>query len=207
MSRRFAENGDRVPRVVLLDTVPNLASVPTLRRALLYAVENAVRSGPRSLVPWLKFNWSVRVLRRGRETLDGLDALNLGFGRVEQFGFVNLWTHFTEVAQRYEFTRYDVDVVIAKAQEVFPGWPWHYKWRGKVTGSIDAVIVPGNHYEMFTTENAPILARLIAPYLVEGLPAHDDRPTKSSSWRRRAAESGGDTEHPPNTHRKQWITV
>ena len=167
MSRLFAETGDRVPRVVLLDTVPNLAAIPTLRRALLNAVANAVRYGPASLVPWLKFNWSVRVLRRGRETLDDLDSLNLGFGRVEQFGFVNLWTHFTELAQRYEFTRYDVDVVIAKAQTVFPGWPWHYKWRDKVTGSIDTVIVPGDHYEMFTPDNAPVLARLIAPFLVD----------------------------------------
>jgi thioesterase domain-containing protein len=133
--------------------------VPSLRRALLYAVENAVRSGPsvaRALVAVQLVG--CRVLAAGRETLDSLDALNLGLGRVEQFGFVNLWTHFTEVAQRYEFTRYDVDVIVAKAQKVFPGWPWHYKWRGKVTGSIDTVIVPGDHYEMFTTENAPVLA-------------------------------------------------
>ena len=138
------------------------------------------RKGPASIMPWLRFNWSVRVLRRGRETLDGLDALDLGLGRVEQFGFVNLWTHFTEVAERYEFTRYDVDVVIAKAQEVFPGWPWHYKWRDKVTGSIDTVIVPGDHYEMFTPDNAPVLARLIAPYLVDARP-QDGRPTNRSS--------------------------
>jgi acyl transferase domain-containing protein len=167
MSRIFVESGDRVPRVVLLDTVPSLAEVPSLGRALLYAVENAVRSGPASLVPWLRFNWECRVLRRGRPTLDDLDALDGELGGVEQFGFVNLWTHFTEVAQRYEFTRYDVDVIVAKAQEVFPGWPWHYKWRGKVSGAIDTVIVPGDHHKMFTEDNAPVLARGIAPYLVD----------------------------------------
>jgi thioesterase domain-containing protein len=166
MSRLFGRAGDRVPRVVLLDTIPPLRRSPTFARATLSAAVNAVRHGPAAVLPWVKFNWSVRVLRHSRETLDGLDALNLGFGRVEQFGFVNLWTHFTEVAGRYKPGQYDVDVVIAKAQTVFPGWPWHYMWRDKVTGSIDYVIVPGDHHEMFTTDNAPVLAHLIAPFLV-----------------------------------------
>jgi thioesterase domain-containing protein/acyl carrier protein len=166
MSRLFAKSGDRVPRVVLLDTLPSLGDVP-FRRALWHAAANAVRSGPASVLPWVRLNWSQRVLRRGHETLDDLDALNLGLGRVEQFGFSNLWEHFTAVANRYEMAQYDVDIVIAKAQKVFPAWPWHYHWRANVTGSIDTFIVPGDHFEMFTPENAPVLAGLIAPYLVD----------------------------------------
>ena len=192
MSRLFAQSGDRVSRVVLLDTVPSLAAAPWLVPSLFHVVANAVRTGPASVVPWFRFNFARKVLRRGDVTLDDLDAMNLGFGRVEQFGFVNLWVHFTKVAERYEFTHYDVDVIIAKAQTVFAEWPWHYKWRGKVTGSIDTVIVPGGHFEMFTADHAPILARLIAPYLVDtpqspaGGPAarNGSRSAVTALWRR-----------------------
>ena len=167
MSRIFEHCGERVPRVVLLDTVPRLADAPSASRALLHVAANCLRSGPRSILPWLRHTWT-RIAHGDSSTpLDDQDVKSLGFEHVEELGYVDLWEQFTEAAARYEFRHYDVDVVIAKAQRVFPQWPWHYQWRGTITGAIDTVIVPGDHFEMFTADNAPILARAIAPYLID----------------------------------------
>ena len=78
---------------------------------------------------------------------------------------VNLADHFERVIEAYQFSTYEVDVVIAKAEKVYPAWPWHYGWKGRVLGRIDTFVSPGNHFEMFTSENAPVLARQLEPYL------------------------------------------
>ena len=62
-----------------------------------------------------------------------------------------------EVAESCESTPFDVDVVTANAQEVFP--EWHNSRRGKVTGSTDTVVAPRDHSEMFTPDNEPVLTR------------------------------------------------
>lgn len=93
--------------------------------------------------------------------------MGLGFGETEtaELGFVNLELHFADIVDRYEFGAYEVDVLIVQAEKVFPAWPWHYGWKGRVQGNIKRLVVPGNHFEMFTAEHAPVVARRIAPYV------------------------------------------
>jgi acyl transferase domain-containing protein/thioesterase domain-containing protein/NAD(P)-dependent dehydrogenase (short-subunit alcohol dehydrogenase family)/acyl carrier protein len=161
MSNLLAADRERVAKVIMLDTVPRLSDAPGGVVALKNAAINAVRCGPGAVLPWF---WYVLVQKFSRKTID-LDAFGLGFGDTSDLGFVNLETHFATVIDAYQFGTYDVDALIVEAEKVFAAWPWHYGWKGKIRGHIERVIVPGDHFEMFTTEHAPVVARSIAPYL------------------------------------------
>ncbi|HEV8298562.1 MAG TPA: thioesterase domain-containing protein, partial [Acidimicrobiales bacterium] len=162
MTSQLAAVGQRVPRIVMFDTVPRLSDFPARGKRMINVASNALRKGPAAMAPWLG---RYRAIRRGEIEID-LEQFGLGFGdTAADMGFVNLTSHFAELIEAYRFTSYDVDVLIAKAEKVYPEWPWHYGWRPYITGRIDVVISPGDHFEMFSTENAPVLAARIRPYL------------------------------------------
>jgi acyl transferase domain-containing protein/thioesterase domain-containing protein/nucleoside-diphosphate-sugar epimerase/acyl carrier protein len=161
MSKTLQARGDEVPLVVLLDTVPrNIDRPPALRR-YRNAVAHAMRHGPRSVSPYVRYSLGLRF---GLIPHD-IEGLGLGFGDTSEHGVVNLAAHFENLINRHSFTTYDVDVVIARAEKVCPAWPWHYGWKKRVLGRIDTFVSPGNHFEMFTSENAPVLAEQLNPYL------------------------------------------
>jgi acyl transferase domain-containing protein/thioesterase domain-containing protein/acyl carrier protein len=163
MSRQLQRTGEDVPLVILLDTIPRNSERPTAVHRYVNALQVAVRTGPRSIAPYLKYSLGMRF---GLVRHD-IEGLGLGFGDTSDSGVVNLADHFERLINAYEFGTYEVDVVIAKAEKVYPAWPWHYGWKGRVIGRIDTFVSPGNHFEMFTSENAPILAAHIAPYLAD----------------------------------------
>jgi thioesterase domain-containing protein/malonyl CoA-acyl carrier protein transacylase/aryl carrier-like protein len=177
MSILLAATGERVAKVIMLDTVPRLSGAPRGALALRNAAINGLRRGPWAVLPWLRYTL---VQKYGRKTID-LDAFGLGFGDTSDLGFVNLETHFAGVIDSYQFGVYDVDVLIVEAEKVFAAWPWHYGWRDKVRGHIERVIVPGDHFEMFTADHAPVVARAIAPHLAAFDKLGFDRPTTESS--------------------------
>ena len=80
-------------------------------------------------------------------------------------GFVNLYHYFTATANRYQLERYDVNVTVLKADQV---WPIHrddYYWRDHLLGSLEWHSVPGDHHSMFYPENAPALADAVREVL------------------------------------------
>lgn len=161
MTRQLQRQGQQVPIVVLLDTIPRDSERPRAARRYRNALGHAGRRGLAAVAPYAKYSLGLRF---GLIPHD-IEGLGLGFGDTSEYGVVNLADHFEAVIDAYGFGTYDVDVVIAKAEKVYPAWPWHYGWKGRILGRIDTVVCPGNHFEMFTSENAPVLARLIEPFL------------------------------------------
>jgi thioesterase domain-containing protein len=174
MSRQLALDGQRVLRIVMFDTVPRLSDFPDGGRRIVNVAANTIRRGPAAMGPWLE---RYRAIRRGDTEAD-IAGYGLGFGDTSDMGIVNLAGHFTQLIEAYQYGRYDVDVLIAKAEKVYPEWPWHYGWRPYISGRIDVVVSPGDHFEMFTAENAPVLAGLVVPYLDAADPARDDVPPR-----------------------------
>ena len=62
-------------------------------------------------------------------------------------------------------TSYPVDVLLVKADHVWPSQPWDYHWSQHVDGELTVVTTPGNHHSMFFPENAPQLGAAISPIL------------------------------------------
>ncbi|WP_420450770.1 type I polyketide synthase [Ilumatobacter sp.] len=164
MARLLIAEGCEVQRVVLFDSVPpgrtELTSV-TRRRNIL---RNLVRQGYDAVAPYLssvRRAWTDRLLRRqpDEETRRTLDELGYG---TKDFGVVDLFDHFSEVAVRHPLRQYDVDALLISADLVWPTQPIDYYWRPNVTGRLEVHHVSGDHRTMFSPENAPEIARIVS---------------------------------------------
>ena len=62
---------------------------------------------------------------------------------------------------------YPSDVLLLKADTVWPTQAWDYGWGEHVEGRLDICVVPGDHNSMFYPENAPALARVLSAELLK----------------------------------------
>jgi len=172
MSRRLIAHGDQVVKVVLFDSIPVEFSHPRWPAQVRNLAVNLVRFGPKAVVPYARSAWRRTVVRwtperviRAREQDQREQWTELGYGDTSDIGIVNLYDHFTELAQAHPLGRYDVDVVLVKAGEVWPIHPADYHWHRYVTGRIDVRVSPGDHHAMFAPEHTAALAAVLTPLL------------------------------------------
>lgn len=159
MSRQLQALGEEVRGAVLFDSVPPGRAQPTAREQWTNVVRHVARRD--DVTPYLRYR-AARIKRalppwRGQNLPEHEDQ-DLGFRRVEEQGFVNLYYYFTAVAERYELATYDVDTVVIKADHVWPTQPPDYFWSPYITGELTTVTSPGDHHTMFMPINAPQLA-------------------------------------------------
>lgn len=170
MARQLRELGDEVDLVVLFDSAPTGKMTPgTLERFRNIATH--VRSGSaRPALPYIKRGVKRRLRRfipekAERATEKAQQERALGYADTDTHGYVNLFYYFSAAADRYDVGRYPVDVLLVKADHVWPSQPNDYHWGAHVDGELTVVTTPGDHHSMFFPENAPRLAAVIAPIL------------------------------------------
>jgi thioesterase domain-containing protein len=174
MVRQLQALGEQVRTVVLFDSIPAQYGFPTAARQTRYVVKNLMTAGPKPVLPYLD-ELARSTFRKfvpspaDREAARQEQAKEMGYTDVSEFGFVDLEEYFATVVQRYQMPQYQADVVLMKADEVWPIHPHDYYWSRYLTGHLDVVTVPGNHNTMFATDNAIVLAEK----LVGILDAHD----------------------------------
>jgi len=173
MARQLQALGEQVERVVLFDSpVPGEETVSTGKQWANLA-SNARRYGVQSLKPYLRRRAREIALRyapflvhkAGRDDELANAARQIGAVDVEDSGFVDLFYYFSAAASRYVMRPLDVDVVLMKADKVWPVHPFDYHWGRYVQGRVDVVSTPGDHWAMFYPENVPHLAEALMPLL------------------------------------------
>ena len=179
MSRQLLELGECVEHVILFDSVPPRTPWPSRRVRWARLTGRALRTGPVTVLPFVKRNvkQSLRRFvpeRAERQQEHEVQERELGYV-ADGSGFVNLFYYFTAAADRYQLARYDVDVTVLKADHVWPVHRDDYYWRDHVGGRLQWLSVPGDHHSMFYPEYAPALADIVRQVLrtVEQVDAND----------------------------------
>jgi acyl transferase domain-containing protein/thioesterase domain-containing protein len=173
MARQLQALGEKVVRLVLFDSpVPGEETVSTGEQWANLA-RNLRRCGYAELKPYfrrrareLASNYAPFLLRKeGRDEELASAARQIGAVDVEDSGFVDLYYYFSAAASRYRMQPLDVDVVLMKADRVWPVHAYDYHWGRYVRGHVDVVTTPGDHWAMFYPENVPRLAEVLMPLL------------------------------------------
>lgn len=170
MAKQLRELGDEVTHVFLFDSVPPGCTSPGRRARAANLVANVRRLGARSVRPYVRANlkrWYRTLLGRQGSVTAGNMQQNRELGHEEVEGYVNLFFYFSATAERYQPSRYDVDVTVLKASEVWPVQPYDYYWTPYVTGDLQVRSVPGSHHSMFYQELVPRLAAVVQARLAE----------------------------------------
>ena len=163
MARQLVEAGEQVDTVVLFDSVPpgKADPPPRVRRGNL--ARHLLRHGPGPLLDHVRrvLSWRFGARRVDRSSVEiaRLDA------DAESHGFVDLFDHFSAVSESYRLRPYPVDVLLVKADEVWPTQPEDYYWGPHVRGKLTVRTAPGNHITMFSADYAGHLAELVEPHL------------------------------------------
>lgn len=169
MTRQLQALGERVDRLVLFDSpLPGEAAL-SVRRQWYEFFRNARRCGMRSVAPYAK--WRAReVVRSWLPTIPRLAARDqelasaarqIGATDVEDSGFVDLYYYFSAAVEKYRMHPLEVDMILLKADRVWPVHPYDYHWSHWVSGRVDVASTPGDHWAMFFPENAPRLADVL----------------------------------------------
>ena len=170
MARQLHELGDEVELAVLFDSAPTGKMTPgTSERAR--NVFGHLRNGSVGpTLPYIKRGVKRRLSRfvpekPERAAEHATQERALGYADTDVHGYVNLFYYFSAAADRYEVASYPVDVLLVKADHVWPSQPWDYHWKSHIEGDLTVVTTPGDHHSMFFPENAPRLAAVISPIL------------------------------------------
>jgi acyl transferase domain-containing protein/thioesterase domain-containing protein/acyl carrier protein len=173
MARQLQALGEQVERVVLFDSpVPGEETVPRAKQWANLA-RNLRLCGLEELKPYFRRRareiarrWAPALAQKaGRDDELASAARQIGAVDVEASGFVDLYYYFSAAASRYRMRPLDVDVVLVKADRVWPVHPYDYHWHRYVRGRVDVVTTPGDHWAMFYPENVPYLAEVLMPLL------------------------------------------
>jgi len=170
MARQLRELGEEVELAVLFDSAPTGKMTPSTSERVrnLTGHLRGGRAGP--ALQYIKRDIKRRLRRfvpeKPEQTAENAtQEVALGYADTDVHGYVNLFYYFTAAADRYEVTSYPVDVLLVKADHVWPSQPWDYHWDSHVEGELTVVTSPGDHHSMFFPENAPRLAAAISPIL------------------------------------------
>ncbi|QGG95979.1 type I polyketide synthase [Actinomarinicola tropica] len=146
VANRLRDLGAEVPRVVLFDSVPPGCASPRRRERVRNVLRHLAAGRVRGVAPYL-----TTLIRHGFRMPPVLDPDLDG-------SHVNLFDHFSAVAEQHRLGSYPVDVTLLKADQVWPIQPHDYYWTGHITGDLDVVSVPGDHFSMFSPGRVPQLA-------------------------------------------------
>ena len=172
MARQLHEMGEQVDLAVLFDSAPTGKMTPMLKRRLVN-LSRHVREGRASdVLPYAKRGIKKRIRRFVPETAErvaehAVQERALGYADTDAHGYVNLFYYFSAAANRYEMGRYPVDVLLVKADHVWPSQPHDYHWGPHIDGELTILTSPGDHHSMFFPENAPVLAQVVGPVLAQ----------------------------------------
>ncbi|MEP6299764.1 MAG: SDR family NAD(P)-dependent oxidoreductase [Ilumatobacter sp.] len=166
MGHQLRSAGADVPCVVLFDSIPaGLAYPPTWTSRRNFA-KNLARYGSRPMRAYVKDRLGGRVLRYlGDDAANDNEEAPFWLVEREQEGFVDLFDHFAEISLDYAMPTYGFDVILMKADLVWPYQPWDYHWRQHVAGKLDVIAVPGDHHTMFVQPNVATMWNRLAPLL------------------------------------------
>ena len=185
MSRLLRERGHEVMQALLFDSVPPRRPLPGNIRRLANIIANARRDGLGAVTPRYS---TVKVRRyvaravpflRTRGAHDDA-ATDHALGYDEMDGYVDLYDHFSEVADGYAPTTYDVDVTLFKADQIAPILPFDYYWTPHVRGRLELRFVHGDHHSMFYPAFLPHLADTVRSRLFEIESTHQASSSTSS---------------------------
>ena len=148
MARQLQALGEKVERAGAVRQ-PAFRARRRCRRAQQWAnlARNLRRCGYAELKPYfrrrareLASNYLPFLLRKeGRDEELASAARQIGAVDVEDSGFVDLYYYFSAAASRYRMQPLDVDVVLMKADRVWPVHPYDYHWSRYVRGRVDVV--------------------------------------------------------------------
>lgn len=154
MAERLRDAGDEVRGVILIDSVPPGCAEPRRRVRVRNVARHLAAGRLRGVSPYLR------------------DMAGRGFRRrplvapdVEE-DHVNLFDHFSTVAERHPLSRYRGRVDLLKADQVWPIQPWDYYW-GPYIDDLRITSVPGDHFSMFDAPNIDHLAAEVRRILDE----------------------------------------
>ena len=136
MVRQLQALGKRVDRLVLFDSPIIGEAELSGAKELLYFLRNVRRHGVGELVPYMRwrFREALKAIRPerfdrfGRADDRRRTARQIGLVGDEEAGFVDLYYYFSAAAERYQMSRVDVDVVLLKADWIWPVRPHDYHW-------------------------------------------------------------------------------
>ncbi len=170
MARQLHELGDEVELAVLFDSAPTGMMAPSTSERFRNVVGHLRGGSVGPTLPYIKRGVKRRVRRFVPEKAERVSEQEsqeraLGYADTDAHGYVNLFYYFSAAADRYEVGEYPVDVLLVKADHVWPSQPWDYHWAQHIDGELTVVTTPGDHHSMFFPENAPRLAEVIAPIL------------------------------------------
>lgn len=165
MTRQLQEMGREVRAVVLFDSVPAGAIVLPPWTSRMNVVRNLVRHGYGPSSAYLK-----KRLRGRAAKLLGLptSAPHVPLALDDDLGgdsVVDLSDHFAEVSLDYDLGVYDVDVILVKADNMWPYQPHDYHWTKHLGRSLSMITAPGTHESMFQEPNVETLWERLAPQL------------------------------------------
>jgi thioesterase domain-containing protein/acyl carrier protein len=172
MARQLQALGEEVDRIVLFDSpLPGEAELSAGQQWIEFA-RNTRRYGFQAMKPYLRWRLRQTAVRffpaarkAGRDEELTAAARQIGALDVEDSGFVDLFYYFSAAAERYEVRPLEVDMVLVKADRVWPVHAHDYHWSRYIRGRIDVISTPGDHWAMFYPENVPHLAHALMPLL------------------------------------------
>ncbi len=140
MAEALRARGERVLSVMLFDSAPPGRAEPRRRRRVLNVGGHLAAGRWAGVAPYLR------------------DLAANGFRRPpveppdEEVGHLDLFDHFSEVAERHQLGTYGGRIDLFKADRVWPIQPWDYYWTPHVAGELHIVSVPGDHFSMFSPD-------------------------------------------------------
>ncbi len=172
MAKQLQALGHEVSQTLLFDSVPPRRPLPPTHFRLLNVLRNARRDGLSSVSPRYSLVKVRRYMTRVLPLASGSGAQNdaaadRALGYEEMDGYVDLYDHFSEVADRYTAGNYDVNVTLFKANQIAPILPFDYYWTPHVAGRLELRFVHGDHHSMFYPEFLPRLAEIVRARLFE----------------------------------------
>lgn len=166
MGHQLATAGETVNCVVLFDSIPAGLAYPETWTSRRNVARNLIRHGYKPMSTYVKDRLGGRVIRMLADDSEKTEE-ERPFWLVEreQEGFVDLFDHFAKISLDYQMPRFGFDVVLMKADLVWPYQPWDYHWKPHVGGKLEIVPVPGDHHTMFVPPNVATLWNRLRPLL------------------------------------------
>lgn len=179
VAHQLVEAGEDVQCVVLIDSIPAGLAYPDGWSARRNVAKNLLRHGWKPLSPYLKSRIGTRVdrLLNSRSAEPPTEDERAFFlVEREEHGFVDLFDHFAEISLSYEMPIYDFEVILLKADDVWPYQPRDYYWQRSLRRELTIVPVPGNHFTMVVQPDVAVLWQRLKPLLERFEARQDDDP-------------------------------
>ncbi len=163
MAAQLCDDGHQVAGVVLLDAHPSLA--PPLGENQLAHVAKHLRSeGLRAIWPWARRQFWWKLGRRSDPQMLARLGYNDPASRGEQACEATIFalgrTHAHDCLRPVE-----VDVILIKSGELWPGYPTDHGWGPYVKGRLTVALADGDHLSMLDAPHHARLARTVAGQL------------------------------------------